>query len=90
MPAAKKTTATRKPRVKRVSSSKSYYRARHAFGVQYEGAFITVSEGELIPSGHKLLKQLGSAGLAEHFEPVSSFGRWDKVEQATAAPGEKR
>jgi hypothetical protein len=28
-------------------------------------------------------------GREEHFEPVESFGRFD-VEQATAAPGEKR
>lgn len=72
------------------AKAKTYLKARHAFGVQYEGAFITISEGELVPAGHKLLKQLGKAGVAEHFEEVTSFGRWDKVEQATAAPGEKR
>jgi hypothetical protein len=71
-------------------AAKTYLKARHAFGVQYQGEFITVSEGELIPVGHPLLKQLGKAGIAEHFEEVTSFGRWDKVEQATAAPGEKR
>jgi hypothetical protein len=71
-------------------AAKTYMKARHAFGVQYEGEFITISEGEIVPSGHKLLKQLGKAGVAEHFEEVTSFGRWDKVEQATAAPGEKR
>jgi hypothetical protein len=71
-------------------AAKTYLKARHAFGVQYQGEFITISEGELVPSGHALLKQLGKAGVAEHFEEVTSFGRWDKVEQATAAPGEKR
>jgi hypothetical protein len=30
-----------------------------------------------------------SRGREEHVEPVESFGRFD-VEQATAAPGEKR
>jgi hypothetical protein len=90
MPAAKKTTTTRTPRVKRVSSSKSYYRARHAFGVQFKGEFITIAADELVPAGHALLKQLGSKAVEEHFEPVTSFGRWDKVEQATAAPGEMR
>ena len=70
--------------------AKTYVKAKHAFGVQYEGEFITVSEGEVVPVGHKLLKQLGKAAIEEHFEPVESFGRWDKVEQATAAPGEKR
>lgn len=66
-----------------------YLRAKHAFGVKYKGEFITVHAGEVIPVGHPLLKQLGKAAVAEHFEEVSSFGRWD-VEAATAAPGEKR
>ncbi len=71
-------------------ATKTYVKAKHAFGVQYQGEFITVSEGELVPVGHPLLKQIGKAAVEEHFEPVTSFGRWDKVEQATAAPGEKR
>lgn len=66
-----------------------YLKARHAFGVEYEGEHITIAAGEYIPEGHALLKQLGTAAVAEHFEQVKSFGRWD-VEKATAAPGEKR
>ena len=63
-----------------------YYRARHAFGVMYEGEHITIPAGEIVRSGHPLLK-----GRDEHFEPVERFGRFDvDVEQATAAPGEKR
>jgi hypothetical protein len=62
------------------------YRAKHAFGVMYEGEHITIPEGEIVRAGHPLLK-----GRDEHFEPVESFGRFDvDVEQATAAPGEKR
>ncbi len=60
------------------------YRAKHAFGVRYEGEQLTIPEGEIVRAGHPLLK-----GLEEHFEPVESFGRFD-VEQATAAPGERR
>lgn len=77
-----------------------YYKAKHAFGVMYRGEFITVAEGEIVPDtrgteGAKLLHKLGKAGLEEHFEPVETFGRFDHkaaadVEQATAAPGEKR
>jgi hypothetical protein len=67
-----------------------YLRAKHAFGVSFNGEFVTVSEGDIVPVGHPLLKQLGKAGVAEHFEEVTSFGRWDRVETATAAPGEKR
>jgi hypothetical protein len=66
-----------------------YYRARHAFGVVYEGAQITVPAGEIVPAGSPLLKQFSAAAVEEHFEPVTSFGQWD-VEAATAAPGEKR
>jgi len=70
--------------------TKGYYKARHAFGVMFKGEQLTVAEGELVPAGHPLLKQLGKPGVEEHFEEVTSFGRWDKVETATAAPGEKR
>jgi hypothetical protein len=62
------------------------YRAKYAFGVMYEGEHITVPQGEIVRAGHPLLR-----GRGEHFEPVESFGRFDvDVEQATAAPGEKR
>jgi hypothetical protein len=50
----------------------------------FEGEQITIPAGEIVRAGHPLLK-----GREEHFEPVESFGRFD-VEQATAAPGEKR
>jgi hypothetical protein len=60
------------------------YRAKYPFGVMYEGEQITVAQGEIVRAGHPLLE-----GRMEHFEPVENFGRFD-VEQATAAPGEKR
>lgn len=61
-----------------------YFKAKHAFGVNLDGEQITVAAGEIVRDGHPLLK-----GRAEHFEPVTSFGRFD-VEQADAAPGAKR
>jgi hypothetical protein len=64
----------------------THYRAKHAFGVMYEGEQITVAQGEIVRAGHPLLK-----GRDEHFEPVTTLGRFDTdVEQATAGPGEKR
>ena len=73
-----------------VAAKKSdYYKARHAFGVMYDGEQITVHADEIVPANSKLLKQFSAAAIAEHFAPVTSFGRWD-VETATAAPGEKR
>ena len=67
-----------------------YYRAKQSFGVEYQGEFITIPAGEIVPKHSPLLKQLGKAAVEEHFEEVTSFGRWDVPEQATAAPGEKR
>jgi hypothetical protein len=61
------------------------YRAKHAFGVMYDGEQITIPQGEIVRAGHPLLE-----GREEHFEPVESFGRFDVEQQATAAPGEKR
>jgi hypothetical protein len=66
-----------------------YYRAKHAFGVMYQGEQVTVHADEIVPADSGLLKQLGKAAVEEHFVEVTSFGRWD-VETATAAPGEKR
>ncbi len=62
----------------------THYRAKHAFGVMLDGEQITVAAHEIVRAGHPLLE-----GRDEHFEAVESFGRFD-VEQATAAPGEKR
>jgi hypothetical protein len=66
-----------------------YYKARHDFGVAYNGEQITVHADEVVPVDSPLLKQFSKEAVAEHFVEVTSFGRWD-VEQATAAPGEKR
>jgi hypothetical protein len=64
----------------------THYRARHAFGVMWEGEQITIPAGEIVRAGHPLLR-----GRDEHFEPVDRLGRFDvDVEQATAAPGERR
>jgi hypothetical protein len=69
------------------SKKPAFYKARHSFGVMYEGEQLTVNEGEYVSAGHPIME-----GREEHFEPVESLGRWDAshVEQATAAPGEKR
>lgn len=61
-----------------------YVRAKHAFGVMYDGEQITVAEGEIVPVGHPLLK-----GRAEHFEPVENWGRFDNL-KTSKAPGKDR
>lgn len=61
-----------------------YYRAKESFVTVFEGEQLSVGAGELVRAGHPLLKR-----REELFSPVEDFGRFD-VEQATAAPGEKR
>lgn len=61
-----------------------YYRAKEGFVTMFDGEQISVAAGEIVRAGHPLLKR-----REEHFVPVENFGRFD-VEQATAAPGEKR
>jgi hypothetical protein len=64
-----------------------FYRAKESFVTVFEGEQLSVGARELVRAGHKLLKR-----REELFEPVENFGRFDRpeVEQATAAPGEKR
>ena len=61
-----------------------YYRAKESFVTMYDGEQVSVAAGEYVRAGHPILKR-----REDHFVPVESFGRFD-VEQATAAPGEKR
>jgi hypothetical protein len=60
------------------------YQAKESFGIQLEGEQITVQAGDLVRSGHPILKQ-----APDLFEPAGSYVRFD-VEQTTKAPGEKR
>lgn len=74
----------------------NYYKARVDVNLPYQGGYVHLAAGEIVPASSPLLKTLSKAGLAEHFREVTpgggerdGFGQWD-VEQATAAPGEKR
>ncbi len=67
-----------------MASKPKYYRCKESFVTQYNGETVNVAAGEIVRAGHPILKRRES-----HFEPVDHFGRFD-VEQATAAPGEKR
>ena len=62
----------------------NYYRAKEGFGAMVDGELVHVAAGEIVSQGHPIMKR-----REDHFEPVENFGRFD-VEQATAAPGEKR
>jgi hypothetical protein len=60
------------------------YMARESFATTIDDEPIFVRKGELARAGHPILKSHGDL-----FEPAEDFIRFD-VEQATAAPGEKR
>lgn len=60
------------------------YVAKVAFFAEVDGEQIAVAAGERVRSGHPLLDS-----QREYFEPVDERVKYD-VEQATAAPGEKR
>ena len=61
-----------------------YYRAKEGFAANVDGELVFVAAGELFRAGHSIMKRRESL-----FAPVTDLGRPD-IEQATAAPGEKR
>lgn len=63
-----------------------YFTAKEAFTTDLEGyGPVTIQKGENVRAGHPLIEK-----NPERFQPVEVSSRWDTVEQATAAPGEKR
>lgn len=60
------------------------YVAKNGFACEIDGEEVRVAQGERVRVGHPLLRS--HAGF---FEPVDAEIHYD-VEQATAAPGEKR
>ena len=60
------------------------YVATQSFAAEVDGVPVVVAVGERVRRGHELLKQHGG-----YFEPADQGVQYD-VEQATAAPGEKR
>ncbi len=63
------------------------YVAKTSFVCEVDGERVHVTAGERVRSGHALLRVQG-----EYFEPVDTTVHYDMpaVEQATAAPGERR
>jgi hypothetical protein len=62
-----------------------YVQARSTYHTTVGGEQYTVDRGELVHRDHPLVAQ-----NPEQFVPVELDVRYDVVEQATAAPGEKR
>ena len=62
-----------------------YMQATDSFTTELDGQVVTVNRGEFVRAGHALVKQ--NPG---RFRPLEITSRFDTVEQATAAPGERR
>jgi hypothetical protein len=64
-----------------------FYKAKEGFAAMQDGELVHVAAGEIVRAGNPIMKHRESL-----FAPVDDFGRFDRpdVEQATAAPGEKR
>lgn len=60
------------------------YMAKESFAATIDGDYVSVSKGDLVRAGHPILK-----GRESLFVPAEGYVRFD-VEQATAAPGERR
>ena len=65
-------------------ASVDLYMATESFVVTLDGQIVSVKRGDLVRAGHPLLK-----GRASLFAPALDYVRFE-VEQATAAPGERR
>lgn len=65
-------------------SAAHLYVAKVGFACELDGERIIVNKGERVREGHPILRV-----QEEFFEPVDTTVHYD-VEQATAAPGEKR
>jgi hypothetical protein len=65
-------------------STPDIYVAKTSFHCEVDGERLFVTAGERVRNGHALLR-----AQPENFEPVDTTVHYD-VEQATAAPGEKR
>lgn len=62
-----------------------YMQAKESYTTMLDGVPVVVHRGENIRADHELVTQNPAM-----FKPVELSSRWDTVEQATAAPGEKR
>lgn len=71
----------------RRKSESDIYVATASFACEIDGDKLFINKGERVRAGHPLLKAQGG-----FFEPVDTSVHYDipDVEQATAAPGEKR
>lgn len=64
------------------------YVARQAFATQLDGVTVVIQPGQVVDAGDPILK--GREALFDDFAPKIRTYPGQRIEQATAAPGEKR
>lgn len=64
------------------------FAARSAFAANLDGETVIIQPGQVVDAGDPILK--GREALFEDFAPKIRKYSGQRVEQATAAPGEKR
>jgi hypothetical protein len=62
-----------------------FYSATETFATELDGVPVVVHRNENVRAGHPLIE-----ANPDKFKPLEVTTRWETVEQATAAPGEKR
>ncbi len=62
-----------------------YYAAIESYSTELDGVPVVIKRGENVRADHPLVK-----ANPDKFQPLELSSRWDTIEQATAAPGEKR
>jgi len=75
------------PRPK-ASGERELFAARQAFATMLDGVHVLIQPGQVVDAGDPILK--GRESLFEPFTPKVRQYPGQRVEQATAAPGEKR
>lgn len=68
-----------------MSTEPEFYTATESFATDLDGGPVVVARGENVRAGHPLIK-----ANPDKFRPLEQATRFAVIEQATAAPGEKR
>lgn len=68
-----------------MANEPQFYTATTTFATELDGLPVVVHRNENVRAGHPLI-----TANPQNFKPVELSTRWETVEAATAAPGEKR
>ena len=72
----------------KAGGGRKLFSARQAFATTVDGVTVIIQPGQIVDDGDPILK--GRESLFDDFAPKVRTYHGQRVEQATAAPGEKR